>query len=194
MRRLVWIGIPFVIWVTILMILLLSKESSWEIIEYTAIDTIWWFRSPSFPDYAKMVAETDFILMLFGSAAFVLSVTNIAYNIRRHKTYITGYIWSFLLGFPLIISALNLLQTIDSTCYRMQGIVSTLYKETELLYCGATNANNAVAMTEIFHTVIWTNLVFGISLIVGSLILIGYNLSLQDNPLITVGKCNGTSV
>lgn len=100
-----------------------------------------------------------------------LSLTNFVYNVRYHTKYIRGFVLGLLIGIILIIMAAYVFYLMLSTCYPTMGTIPGLYPREELLYCGVPSIDNAVAMTEIFRTVIWINLCFGVSLTISSIVL-----------------------
>src|SRR5260221_3953524 len=95
-----------VIWFGLIVLWLSLLGPTMRIFDYSLVDTAWETRSPSFPDYTRLVALSDLGLSLFGSAGIALGITNIAYNIYYHKKFIKGFIFGLLVGIMLIATAM----------------------------------------------------------------------------------------
>jgi hypothetical protein len=171
MRWLISLVLLITTWLIVTMALLSLLGPTMNIMQYSWIDTAWQTKSPSFPDYTRIVAFSNMLLSLVGSAGIAFVLTNIVYNIVFHKTHVKGFVISFIIGVVLVIVAIYILQLIISTCYTMIGIVPGLPNRNSLLYCGAVSVTNALAMVEILYTVVWVDISFGIFLGVGSSIL-----------------------
>ena len=152
-----------------------------QILDYDLVDTAAETRSPSFPDYTRLVAFSDIVLSLLGSASVAFGLTNLVYNIYYHRKRVLGFVLGFLGGLILSTLAIYLSQLVASTCRPGVGVIPGLNAHSALLWCGAVSPDKALSMVGILHNVVWGDLCFGLSLCIGSLVLIVVNFSSSAN-------------